>query len=376
MTQQRTFTGRTFTRRRMFALGGGAAALALVGCTPETPSGGPPPTPTPSAGASPVASPSPAAGKPVLRFTIGMHIEPFGTTAQGFRSGAVEGRQLDYADRFFFERQSEDIRAVAAIVERHGGRMTIQAQSPFTSAAIAGGSSILRQLAEAGHEIALHFHEDAHLGKSSATLPVSRWTAVLEEELALVRQASGVDRIRYWSGGNLYPDVYEAAAAAGLEVNSDWKNPTSQSTPLDITGVHPWRPAGGTDGRDFSAFSRHDPAGSIVFLPEGAYDQENFAGARRSEQFGSDEAYFAYLAERLRASLAASRADRVNVYHFTIHPGEFRGSASAPFAVLDRFLADTVDPLVASGDVAWNTLSAMADAYIAWEQANPGAAPK
>jgi hypothetical protein len=372
MTQKSLFTGRTFTRRRMFALGGGVAALALVGCTPETPSGGPPPTPTPSARASPVPSPSPAAGKPVLRFTIGMHIEPLGTTAQGIASGG----QGSYTTRALFDRHVQDIQAVAAIVERHGGRMTVQAQSPFTSAAVSSGSSILRDLAAAGHEIALHFHEDAHLGKASAALPVTTWTAVMEQELDLIRQASGVDRIRYWSGGNLYPDVYEAASGAGLEVNSDWKNPASQSTPLEITGVNPWRPAGGTDGRDFSAFSRHDPAGPVVFLPEGAYDQEHFAAARRSQDFGSDDAYFAYLAERLRASLAASRADRVNVYHFTIHPGEFRGSASAPFAVIDRFLTETVDPLVATGEVTWATFSAMADAFIAWEQANPGAAPK
>lgn len=365
MTNRYVFTGRTFTRRGLFALGGGAAVLAFAGCAPGAPSGGGRPNPAP-----------PPAAKPVLRFTIGLHIEPFGTTAQGFRSGAIEGRQLDYADRTFFERQSDDIRAVAAMVERHGGRMTVQAQSPFTSAAIANGSSILRQLADAGHEIALHFHEDAHLGASSSALPVSRWTAVLEEELALVRQASGVDRIRSWSGGNLYPHLCEAAAAAGLEVNSDWKNPASQSTSLEITGVNPWRPAGGTDGRDFSAFRRHDPAGSIVFLPEGAYDREDFAGARRSGQFGGDEAYFAYLAERLRASLAASRADRVNVAHVTIHPGEFRGSGGAPFAVIDRFLTETVDPLAASGDVAWSTFAEMADTFIAWEQANPGAAPR
>ncbi|MCX7617954.1 hypothetical protein [Tepidiforma sp.] len=365
MTPEPVSNARTLTRRRLLALGGGAAALAIAGCTPETP----------SSGARPDPAPSPAA-KPVLRFTIGLHIEPFGTTAQGFRSGAVEGRQLDYADRTFFERQSEDIRAVAAIVEQHSGRMTVQAQSPFTSAVIARGSSILRELAAAGHEIALHFHEDAHLGPSSASLPVGRWTAVLEEELDLLRRASGVDRIRSWSGGNLYPRVYEAAAAAGLEVNSDWKNPASQSTPLELTGVNPWRPAGGTDGTGFSAFSRHDPAGPVIFLPEGAYDREDFASARRGGQFGGDEAYFAYLGERLRASLAASRADRVNVYHFTIHPGEFRGSAAAPFAVIDRFLAESVGPLVAAGDVTWATFSAMADAFIAWERANPGTAPK
>ncbi len=350
----------TLSRRRLLALGGGAAALVLVGCTPEPLPGGPPPPP------------SPTQGRRVLRFTIGMHIEPFGTTAQGIRAAS----KPDYADPAFFARQVEDIRAVAAIVERHGGRMTVQAQSPFTTVAASAGNPVLRDLAAAGHEIGLHFHEDAHLGRSSSTLDPARWTSVMSEEIALIRAASGVDRVRYWSGGNLYPRLYEAAAAAGLDVNSDWKNPMAQSTALEITGVNPWRPSGGTDGRDFSAFATHDPGGPIVFLPEGAYDIEDFASARRSEAFGSDEAYFAYLAERLHASLEASDPQRVNVYHFTIHPGEFRGTGTTPFRVIEDFLATTVDPLVAEGSVQWATLSEMADAFIAWEQANPGAAPR
>ncbi len=348
------------TRRQLFALGGGVAAAALVGCSPL---------------ASPGAAPGPPPG-PLLRFTIGLHIEPFGTTAQGFRSGAIGGRQLDYADRTFFDRQVEDIRAVAAVVERHGGRMTVQGQSPFTPAVLERGHGVLRELAAAGHEIALHFHEDAHLGPRWQAEPVERWAAVFEEELALLRRAAGIARVRSWSGGNTYPRLYEAAARAGLQVNSDWKDPARQATPLALTGVHPWRPAGGTDGTEFGAFARHDPAGPVVFLPEGAYDREDFAAMRRATEFGGDAAYFAYLGERLRAAVALGRADRVNVHHITIHPGEFRGSGAAPFGVIERFLAETVDPLVASGEVAWATFTEMADAYLAWEGAHPGAAPK
>ena len=88
------------------------------------------------------------AGEAVLLFDIGMHIEPFGETAQGYKSG-----KGNYQQPQFFERHVQDILAVAGIVEAHGGRMTIQVQSPFTSVAIESGNTILTDLAARGHEI-------------------------------------------------------------------------------------------------------------------------------------------------------------------------------------------------------------------------------
>ena len=300
------------------------------------------------------------AGGAVLYFTIGMHIEPMGETAQGFGGG-----KADYHNPQFFDKQVKDILEVTQIVEAHGGRMTIQAQSPFTTVAIESGNTILADLAASGHEIALHFHEDAHMGKNSSALQPLDWCNVLKEEIGYITQASGVTDIRYWSGGNLYVDMYEAAECAGLSVNSDWKNPNTQSTDMSLTGVHPWRPAGGTDGADFTLFTQNDPNGAVVFLPEGQYDKTDFAASRRSDEAGGDEAYFEYLKESLYASLEAAEAGKVNVFHFTIHPGEFRGDPQDPFGVIEKFLTEVVDPLVASGNLQWMTLSEMADAYAA-----------
>ena len=321
--------------------------------------------------AEPSRSVEDEAGEAVLLFTIGMHIEPMGETAQGYRGG-----KADYHTSQFFEKHVQDILAVAQIVESHGGRMTIQAQSPFTSVAIESGNTILADLAARGHELALHFHEDAHLGKNSSDASVEKFCDVMKQEIALIEQAGGVTDVRYWSGGNLYVDVYAAAECAGLDVNSDWKNPNTQTTDLAIVGVNPWRPAGGTDGTDFSLFTQNDPDGAVVFLPEGQYDKNDFASMRRSDEAGGDEAYFEFLKESLYASLEAAQAGRVNVFHFTIHPGEFRGNPQDPFGVIERFLTEVVDPLVASGQVQWATFSQMADAYAAWESANPGVAPR
>lgn len=311
--------------------------------------------PTETGTSSPVEN---EAGDAVLYFTIGMHIEPMGETAQGYSSG-----KGDYHTRQFFDKHVKDMRDLAQIVEAHGGRMTIQAQSPFTTVAIESGNAILADLAARGHEIALHFHEDAHLGKNSASLSVQQWCDVMKEEIGYIMRASGVADVSYWSGGNLYPNLYEAAECAGLEANSDWKNPNTQTTDMSLTGVTPWRPAGGTDGTDFTLFTQNDPNGAIVFLPEGQYDKTDFAASRRSDDAGGDEAYFEYLKESFYASLEAAQPGQVNVFHFTVHPGEFRGDPNDPFGVIEKFLTEVVDPLVASGDVQWMTFSEMADAY-------------
>lgn len=91
-----------------------------------------------------------------------------------------------------------------------------------------------------------------------------------------------------------------------------------------------------------------------------------------AEDAAADAAYFEYLTRQLYTSLEASEAGQVNVFHITVHPGEFRGDPAHPFEVIEKFLAEVVDPLVASEQVQWATFSQMADAFAAWEAANPG----
>src|SRR3972149_2100863 len=113
---------------------GGVVATPAPGETPILPT-----TETTASPATPAPSATPT-GPAVLLFTIGMHIEPLGVTHQGLPSG----KGADYlANAQFFQKHVQDIQKVAAAVEAHGGRMTIQAQSPFTDAAIAGGNAIL-----------------------------------------------------------------------------------------------------------------------------------------------------------------------------------------------------------------------------------------
>lgn len=151
---------------------------------------------------NPIESASPSSDssdEAVLLFSIGMHIEPMGAQVSeiALAAGATpkagqDPRKPDYHNRPDFERHAENLRNLAAILERHGAVMTVQAQSPFSPVAAALGNTILSDLEDRGHEIALHFHEDAHLGEDAEQLPVAVWSAVMAEEIAFIR-ACGVN---------------------------------------------------------------------------------------------------------------------------------------------------------------------------------------
>ena len=310
--------------------------------------------------------------KTPLLFGIGMHIEPIGATAQLSSAQAANGP--DYNNPQTFQKGVEGIEAVAAIVEAHDGKLTVQAQSPFTTAAVAAGSSVLSDLEDAGHEVGLHFHEDAHLGAAGNDLPVDRWCEVMREEVDFIHEA-GVERVTFWSGGNLYPHAYAAARCAGLSVNGDWKNPETQGQPAELAGSSPWRPAGGTDGVDVSAFATHDPEGAIVFVPDGRAERGGF-GPETRDAAGADEAYFAYLEQSLIEAIQGVDEGKVNVFHFVIHPGEYRGDPDNQYAIIDRFLTEVVDPYVAEGLLEWATMTEMAEAFESWEVEHPGEDPR
>ncbi|RLE32821.1 hypothetical protein DRJ58_04705 [Candidatus Acetothermia bacterium] len=197
------------------------------------------------------------ASEAVLLFAIGVHVEPLGVTAQGFYGSPMRGR--DYRDLELFQEHVRYLYGLAEVVERHGGVLVVQVQSPFTSVAVQQGNPVLSDLEARGHEIALHFHEEAHLGRNPEQLTPEEWCRAMTEEIGLIHKAGVKGRIRYWSGGNLYTGVLEAAVCAGLDVYGDWKHPRRQEMDPHVIGVNPWRPASGPDPDDMSRFAAHDP---------------------------------------------------------------------------------------------------------------------
>ena len=304
-----------------------------------------------------------APSAPVL-FTIGVHVEPFGTTAQGF--GNDDG--LSYHNDGLFNRHYADLERLAQLVEKYGGKLTVQVQSPFTEVLIEKNRPLLPDLERRGHEIALHFHEDAHLGKRSQDLSPERWTEVMREEIELIYLAGATNPIVYWSGGNLYPHILDAGAAAGLTVRAEWKNRFTQSVEKELTGLWPWRPAGGMQGDSVQLLATHDPDGPIIYLPQGIIDIEAYGNKNQIVQQQGLSGWLDVIASDLRNSVSQARADRVNVFHFTVHPGEFVGDPANPYQELEAFLRDVVTPLVEQGKVKWATYAQKATAYERWEQ--------
>jgi hypothetical protein len=331
-----------------------------------------------------------------LLFCVGVHVEPLGATvsklvrtaageapssppraARAKPVGGASPAGSGYEFEGLFQRHVADLQTLAEIVQRHGGKLTVQAQTPFTRKLAGAKHPLFRNLEQRGHELALHFHEDAHLGFNSGALPAETWTAVMREEIDWVQKA-GASRIRYWSGGNLYPQVLAAAGRAGLEVMSDYKNPRTQRDDERLLAVNPWRPAEGPSAAELAGFARHSAGGPIIYLPNGVFERTDHSGMRRSPEMGGDYPYFDALTQGLELSLRAARPDRVNVFHITVHAGEFRGGPQAvrPFGVIDDWLGAVVAPAVKAGKIRWATFSEMADAYKAWEKANPNVPPR
>jgi len=316
----------------------------------------------------PPALPAAADNSGVLQIVLGVHVEPFGAVPSQLVGGGPKftgqkGMGLDYNNRVIFQRHVKDISDLASVMEKHGGKLTVQVQTPFTTVSAQDHSPLLASLESKGHEVALHFHEDAHLGKNCESKTVQTWTAVMSEEIAAIKNA-GASKVRTWSGGNLYSGVLDAGAGAGLGVYSDWKDPTSQSADSTTFGLQPWRPVAGPDPDDMSGFAVNDPGGDVIFLPWGLSSTGGLLGPAKAK----GDAMFASLKDSINLSLSKTVPGQVNTFHFVVHPGEITGSGVAPYASLDKWLTEYIDPLVAAGKVRWATYGDIADAYQVWEK--------
>lgn len=289
-----------------------------------------------------------------LYFAIGVHIEP----------------QREYLDAERYRLDRERLRRLAELVERHGGRLTIQAQSPFTEEAERLGDPLFGELAARGHELALHFHEDVHIPNANSQ-PVGDWIRALRREIELIARLSG-RAVRTWSGGNLYQRVFEAAAQVGLEANINYKDPRSQQIDARFMVLNPWRPAGAASLEERTS---HNPQGQVIYVPSGVWPA-HCPGAE-AVPHPYNYAAFDYVTVALRNSLDALAEGKVNTFIATVHPGDFAGPEDddQEFTIWEEWLTRVIDPLVARGRLRWATVSEMAEAFARWERAQAGTEP-
>lgn len=313
--------------------------------------------------------------KTPLYFGIGMHIEPAQKMAKT-QSANMPERNYE-TNAVYFSQHEKNIRESARIVKSHQGLMTVQAQSPFTTVVVRDQNTIFKDLVASGHEIALHFHEDAHLGKNSEIRSVAEWTQAMKSEIDLIKKA-GVSQVSYFSGGNLYPGLLQAASQAGLSIMGDYKNPKVQMTDPRFMTVNPWRPKSGPSETDLTGFATHETQGPIIYLPDGVFPDASFGVKKDIKEQEGLSAYFDYLTQALTASLSAVQEDKVNIMRVTIHPGELERQQYQGLGnqYLDAWLAQVVDPLVKAGKIQWATNSQMAQKFKDWEATHPGVEPR
>ncbi|MGB9749815.1 MAG: stalk domain-containing protein [Caldisericia bacterium] len=287
-----------------------------------------------------------------LLFCIGVHVEPLGPTYQNKNLPKTSG----YYNDQLFNNHKQYILDFMDILEKYNGKTTIQVQSPFTEVIINKKDSLISDIENRGYEIGLHFHEDAHLGKNSENLSYENWSNVIKEEISLIKKCGVKNDILYMSGGNLYEDLLKALELSGIKIISDYKNPRTQEIDYKILGIHPFRPSNGP--KDLDEFIIHNPNGPVVYLPEGEYDPEIFKNKSKM----SDEEWFNNLKEFLLKSVSVKSNNSVNVFHITIHPGEFS------LKLIEDFIKNIVDPLIKEGKIKWATFSEMYKEYVSWEE--------
>lgn len=279
-----------------------------------------------------------------LLFTIVVHIEP---------SESYNTLQTYLRDRNRLTRLAE-------IIASHGGSMTIQTQRPFITTSQIENDGIHKTWEDMGHEIAVHFHENEYV---PSTAPLEEWVFALRD---LRDEIQGLvsNPITTWSGGNLYENIFSAAYEANLWINTNFKDPTTQSIDSGFLTISPWRPAGQFSSNDALI---HDSNANIIYLPSGVYPAHCDKPEAVPRPYTTQA--FDYLTTALIHSLRSVRPGFVNVFYTTMHPGDFLGTENDELELTrwEEWLSIVIDPLVADGRLQWSTTTGMGQAFIDWE---------
>jgi hypothetical protein len=274
----------------------------------------------------------------------------------------------DYASKNLYDRDRARMQRMLEIANERGYKLTIEAQPLFSDWMEQTEDSLFTYAAATGHEIAIHFHENKYVGGSSS--PDALFDAYvsgfrnIKEQLEELCDCS----VRTWSGGNTYSEIYEAASAAGLSVNTNFKDRRTQLGDVRLATTNPWTPlSGGTADK----LLHYDPEGSIVFIPNGIYPL--FCEKAGAVARPYTEQSFQYTTNALYASLQEmnnnnNNNNNIHVFTMTWHPGDFGvlEDDEEEFAAWETWLDEVLVPLEKSGVVEFSTASDVAEEFLAW----------
>lgn len=259
------------------------------------------------------------------------------------------------ADRW--TRRARVLEGLSAMMAKHGAVLTLQVDVSFIRGAALWDDGWVDARAEEGASWSVHAHKD---GEDLEALE----SAVRDARRGFAEAGVRVADVN--AGFSLAPwSTFESAGYASL---SAYKDEETQAD-LPLAHVQPWRPPDGVGSSDADAFQVHDANGPLVFLP----------GASRRE---TDHSRFGDYASRVLSQVRShTREDLVNVWYFVLHVDGFGPGGGRPetddyldgvefaedLAYYDAFFGDVLDPLVASGDLAYSSPDGMREAFLRWE---------
>ncbi len=226
---------------------------------------------------------------------------------------------------------------------------------------------ILRELKDRGHGIGVQ----SHLGHHMRGLELNTDEARLQynrEVKESVTEALGEEPTNLGAGFDLENVnlLGVCEGCLGFTSMTSVEKPYYKTTHRSPEWLHPWilPPVSMLDLRN-DEWLRHDPLGSIVYLPRWYLSQEFEVDCRRNPRC------FNSATESLMKALAEMDAEHINVWWASSHlyqtgTGEELGRVLQAY---EKWFTDVVDPLVRQGKVIWMTFDEMAEVYLKWEKA-------
>lgn len=281
---------------------------------------------------------------------------PPGTAVVLYVNAHIE-KSTPYANPIVFAQGVAELEAMAAVFQAHGARLTVNVQDPFVDVVQSTNDPILHDLVAAGHELAIHFHEDEQLGADADSLAPAVWAARLAELKAQIEaESGGVAIVRGMSGGNSYAQLLEAMQLVGLDTKFNYKDPPTQLSVAPAVTVMPYFPgAWGSEEAMLRGGGEH-----VVFLPAGVYPLHCTTAGGINDPVRPRP--FDRVTRALAASLDSAVPGEVQVQGLVfslnrIDPATF----DEQIGLWDRWFEEVLDPLAAAGVLYFSTASPIVD---------------
>ncbi len=277
-------------------------------------------------------------------------------------------RRLYYdEDEGVFNLYADSLDALARKFEEHGAKLSIQPEKNFARGDVKFGRYILRELKRRGHGVGVQSHLGHHMKELGLDTDEARLQYNREVKEA-VAEALGEEPTNLGAGFDLENVnlLGVCKGCLGFTSMTSVEKPYYRATHRSPEWLHPWiLPPVSMLDLSSEEWLRHDPSGSIVYLPGWYLSREFEVDCRRNPRC------FDAATESLMKALADMDGEHINVWWASSHLYQ-TGTGEELERVLqayEKWFTEVVDPLVRQGKVVWMTFDEMAELYLKWEKA-------